>query len=225
MPIFRYATIFFLAAAIVACASSGRGGPGERRGPVGVNQPSALLAKARDIQAKQGCAKAAPTYRIVSSYGEGYEIAQYELGACLLEIEGGSVTETALFRDEGLFWLKRAAWAGNPRAQLKLAEILSGEPGSAVSHISADPARAMVWSIVYDQNGARETYGLKPVGPIVAGHLRAVLSAEMMDAARGDAARFQQISMDEFVPLAQDRDERAQSQERGRRSEGRRRQR
>lgn len=216
--------------AVAACASPGRdgpgggeGGPGEGR-TIGVNMPSALLAKARETQAQAGCAKAAPTYRVVASFGAGYEIAQYELGACLMEMEGGSEIETALFREEGMLWLNRAAYAGNPRAQLKLAEILSGALQHSRAHVSADPQRAMVWSVVYEQNGARETFGLKPVGPVVTAHLQSVLSTEAIAAARAEAKEFQKIELAEFTPPAQARSRQQRGgQSRQRPPEGRRR--
>ncbi len=213
--IFRNLMLSLLIAAAAGCASSGKRERGGRAaGPVGVNQPSALLSHARDLQARQGCARAAPAYRIVSSFGDGYEIAQYELGACLLEMVGDSDEETALFRNESLFWLNRAAWAGNPRAQLKLAEILSGAPGQKISFIDSDPVRAEAWSIIYDKNGARETYGLRPLGSLVSAHLQSALAPEMTEAARMQAAQFHKISMTEFAPMASD-EARAGSENRG----------
>ena len=200
----------------VSAACSSRSGPNQFAAtPVGVDQPSLLLSKARDQQAKEGCAKAAPAYRIVSGYGEGYEIAQYELGACLLEMTGASDMETILFREESLFWLNRAAYAGNPRAQLKLAEVLSGAPAYAVTHVSPNPQRAMMWSVVYEANGARETYGLKPVGSLVVTHLSSALSVDAAEAAKAEAAKFRKIAMDEFTPPA-----RGQAGERGQGPQG-----
>lgn len=226
--ILRSCFILLLAAVLASCASSGkadrRAGAGAEAGPPNVNRPSALLARARNFQAREGCAKAAPTYRVVAGFGAGYEIAQYELGACLLEMEGDSDVETTLFRHEGLFWLNRAAWAGNPRAQLKLAEILSGASRYEIAHVGADPERAMVWASIYERNGARETYGLKPVGPIVTAHLQSVLAADAIDAAREEALRFRKIEMAEFAPPPQERTgERSDGQTLGRPPEGRRR--
>lgn len=198
-------SVLCLAALLAACASS-RGGPrggGQMpRGPVGVNQPSALLAQARDYQAKGGCAKAAPVYRIVASHGDGHDVAQYELGACLLEMEGESGAETALFRQEALFWLNRAAWAGNARAQGKLAEVLSGAPAYRVSLVAPDPVAAMMWSIVYDANGTREVYGLRALAPLARDHLASVLTPEGLAAAQREAASFSRIAMAGFVPTA-----------------------
>jgi len=187
-----------------ACASHkpAPGGHAGNRAEVGVDQPSRLLAQARDLQASEGCAKAAPVYRIVASYGAGHDMAQFELGACLLMMTGASDAETALFRQEALFWLTRAAWAGNPRAQGKLAESLSGARPFAVSFLSADPAEAMKWSIIYNANGVRDVYGLQTLSSAVTDHLAATLDAAAVAKAQAQAAAFTKIEMSEFVPMA-----------------------
>lgn len=200
-------SVLFVAALLAACASS-RGGPrggGQMSmGPIGLTQPSALLAQARDFQARGGCPKAAPVYRIVASHGDGHDVAQYELGACLLEMQGESDAETALFRQEALFWLSRAAWAGNARAQGRLAEVLSGADLYKVSLVAPDPVAAMMWSIVYDGNGTREVYGLRALPPMVRDHLAAALTPQTLAAAQREAASFSRIEMAGFVPTARD---------------------
>ncbi len=211
----RLLTLAFAAAALAACSSGPkRGGPGGfSSGPIGVNQPAALLAQARDLQAKQGCVKAAPVYRIVSGHGDGHDTAQYELGACLLEIDGENEIETALFRQEALFWLNRAAFAGNARAQGKLAEALSGAPAYRVGAVAADPVAARAWAIVYDANGTRDTFGLRPLPGLVTDHLSGALSPADEAAARARAAQFTKISMESFVPTARGDEARSQDQQ------------
>ncbi len=214
----RFPVLFLcLAASLSACAPGkpSRGG-GFPSGPIGVNQPSALLAQARDMNAREGCARAAPVYRIVSSHGEGHEVAQYELGACLLEMTGASDAETTLFRQEALFWLERAAWAGNPRAQGKLAELLSGAPAYGATFVPADAQEAMMWSIVYAANGVRDVYGLRDLPPLVRDHLSASISPQALAAAQREANAYVKISMSEFVPTA-----RGDENQRGRASDER----
>jgi len=203
-----------LCAALFLAGCGGGGPPGGPRGaggfsaaPVGVNQPSQLLSRARDMQAKEGCAKAAPVYRIVASHGEGHDIAQYELGACLLQMESDSDAETALFRQEALFWLSRAAWAGNARAQGKLAETLSGAAPYKATFVASDPVEAMKWAIVYDANGTRETYGLRALPQLVRDHLSSALTPEGLSAAQSEASSFRRISMSEFVPFGRSSEE------------------
>lgn len=196
------------AAVLTACASPG-GPRGQKSGADGgmraggaasITRPSALLARARDLQARQGCARAAPSYRVIAAFGEGYEVAQYELGACLLEIDGASAEETALFRNESLFWLRRAAWAGNPRAQGKLATVLSGAPAQLIAQIAPDPVEAMMWAIVYDGNGVRGIYNLPDMNGPVADHLDIMLDAAGLETARRRAGEFHKIEMASFIP-------------------------
>lgn len=184
-----------------ACAASGRRHPqgDEARGSRSVDQPQLLLAHARDVQAKKGCRAAIPAYRVIASFGEGYDIAQYELGACLLSAEGESEVEAALFVKEASFWLTRAAWAGNARAQLKLATALSGAPTAGDETLNAAPADAMKWALVYEQNSARELYNMKSVSPPVMDHIGASLDSETMAAAQAFAKNFTPITMAAFT--------------------------
>lgn len=193
--------------AVGGCASGGkreamreRGGPG-----AGINQSRILLSRARELQAEQGCAKAVPTYRVAASFGEGYEPAQYELGACLLEIDGVRDNETALFREEGLLWIKRAAWAGNARAQHRLAHLLSGAGYDPAGDIAVNTQQAMGWALVYNQNPTRELYALRDVAAPVMAHLQASLSEEERAAAAAFAAEFDEIKLASFTPPAQSR--------------------
>ncbi|WP_411816665.1 hypothetical protein [Hyphococcus sp. DH-69] len=197
---FRPLMIIALTALVTACASPQKGDRPRGGGPVSVNQPSTLLAKARDIQAKQGCARALPAYRVVSAYGAGYDVAQYELGACLFEVSGKSAQETELLRSEGLFWLRRAAWAGNPRAQFKLAEVLSGLKVFSDQAVPRDPVEAMMWVGVYEANGVRSVYSMPDISAAVVDHIRGNLTPAQMEEARVRAAEYRKIEMATFVP-------------------------
>ena len=205
--------VMFLSLALIvalsACASQGgrRGGPpggGEGRGSASVNQPERLLSHARDEQAKKGCAPAVPAYRVAASFGDGYEVAQYELGACLLEVEATSDVEASLLAQEAQFWLNRAAWAGNARAQNKLATILSGANHTSAG-LTPAPAEAIKWALVYEQNSARKLYNMKPVSMPVMEHLRATLDQSAFDDAQNFATTFRPISMPGFTGLRQER--------------------
>ncbi len=216
----RWIVLAAFAALAAGCASSKPrdGSEPDPGASAGVNEPSQLLRRARDLQSKEGCAKAVPVYRIVSGYGEDYDVAQHELGACLLEMTGESDAETSLFRQEALFWLNRAAWAGNPRAQGKLAEILSGAPRYAVAHVEADPQQALVWSIIYSDNSVRDTYGLKATPPLVSDHLQSTLPEPQKEAAQVEAAGFRKIVMSGFEPMADESDQMGEGQQRNFRS-------
>ena len=202
-----------LAGAGAACASgSNETRPAEQGPAASLGQSRLLLAHAREIQGERGCKQALPSYRVIASFGDGYETAQYELGACLLTIEGAGDHETALFREEGLFWLKRAAWAGGARAQHRLAHLLSGASPEKVEGVAPAPVEALGWALVYQENPTRALYALPPVKPQVLDHLRAALSPDLMAEADAFAASFEKVSLAAFTPPAMPRGAAAQRQ-------------
>jgi hypothetical protein len=82
---------------------------------------------------------------------------------------------------------------------------VSRAPGFAASHLAPDPEAALMWSIVYMSNGARDTYALRPIPSLVSDHLKNVVSAAMSDSAYEKAAQFARVTMEAFVapPMAQ----------------------
>lgn len=150
-------------------------------GPPSYEQAQRLLGMARSLRETEGCAEAAPVYRVLAGFGEGLEPAQVELGECLLEMEGGGAQETALFRREALFWLERAAYAGDGRAQRRLAEYYA-----AVQTPHGDAQKALGWALLFAENGDAELYGLAGFPKTFETGLRASLS----DAAIRDAEKF-----------------------------------
>lgn len=184
-----------LAGTLAACAGGPSRGPGLVSGPIDVSaQSERLLVHAREERSEAGCAKAIPTYRVVASFGKGYDVAQYELGACLLDVEadGG---DAALLRDEGVLWLRRAAYAGNARAQLALAEALA----------TNEPVEAQGWALVYAENAAHELYGLPNLSPAARRHLDASLSEAERQTAAAFARDFTEIDMAVFTPPPSER--------------------
>ncbi len=195
---------FFIAAsslALAACASGGR--QAETPGPTGpaasLDQSGRLLKHAREAKADKGCAEAIPTYRVIASFGEGYEVAQYELGACLLDIVDESDIQARLFNDEGILWLRRAAWAGNARAQWRLATTLSGAGDEALP-TPPNPIEALGWAHVYKSNAAHELYGLAPISTTILAHLGASLTDEQKAAAVKFSDDFVEMKMAVFTP-------------------------
>lgn len=147
-----------------------------------------LIAFARDLRKTKGCAQAAPAYRVLAGMGEGQEGAQHELGECLLLMEGASEAETRLFRQEGAFWLTRAAYAGNARAQRKLAMEMASPAGAL-----HNPKGSLEWSLIYGKNPSAELYGYGPLpGTLVPG-----LKSSLSETDIAEAEKF----ADEFVPI------------------------
>ena len=138
----------------LACAAEAR--DKDKPPPDAGMNAARLLSVARETREAEGCAAAAPTYRVVAGMGEGQEAAQHELGECLILMEGANAAETALFRQEGLFWLTRAAYAGNARAQRALAFHYGSR-----ANASGSPAEALKWALVYQKNREADLYGYK----------------------------------------------------------------
>lgn len=152
-----------------------------------------LVKYARELREKKGCAEAAPAFRVIAGMGEGQEAAQQELAECLLSLKGASETETALFRQEGEFWLTRAAFAGNARAQRKLAMDMAS-PASPLH----DPKGSLKWSLVYGKNPTADLYGYGPLpGTLVPG-LKSALNEGDIAEAEAFAAGFAPLPMAKF---------------------------
>lgn len=154
-----------------------------------------ILAHARKVREDTGCLEAAPGLRVVAAMGEGQEAAQHELGECLLLIAGARPDETALFRQEAEFWLARAAFAGNARAQRALA-IHYG----TASNADASPAAALKWALVYEKNGEGDVYGYKTLPPTFVPGLKSGLAAADIAMAEAFATDFAPIALKAFTP-------------------------
>lgn len=176
---------------LAACASGHKGphGGGPAMAGGGANG-EAILAEARKARTGEGCAAAAPAYRVAAGMGAGFEGAQHELGECLIAMTGASPAETALFHDEGLFWLRRAAFAGNARAERALALFYG-----AANNSLASPAEALKWALVYQKNGDAELFGYQGLPPTFTPGLRAALPEEDLAAAEAFAASFAPITL------------------------------
>lgn len=191
-------------------AEAPAGGPPAPEGP-SVHQDDAgrLTAFARRLRSEKGCAAAAPAFRVIAAMGEGNEAAQHELGECLLEIEGASATETALFREEARFWLTRAAFAGNARAQRRLVLDMAA-PANALH----DPKGALQWALVYEKNPTADLYGFKELPKTLIPGLRASLTPEAIAEAEAFASRFAPLALAKFEAPKTDRAKRPEGPQR-----------
>lgn len=200
MTFIKSTALLAVAIALTACASGPKGSQGAGGFQIDVaSQSERILADARKKRNDEGCAKAIPSYRVVASFGKGHDTAQYELGACLMEIAANPV-EGALLREEGAFWLRRAAYAGNARAQLTLASSLSGADGHSVAGLAPDLVEGYGWSLIYSDNAAHKLYGLPELHPVAADHFRTQMTPDMINDAEAFAARYRQVEMDVFTP-------------------------
>ncbi|MBI1391268.1 MAG: hypothetical protein GC152_00875 [Alphaproteobacteria bacterium] len=178
-----------------------------------------VLGEARAALRTKGCEAAAPAYRVAAGMGEGFEAAQHELGDCLLTITGRNETETALFRQEGMFWLNRAAFAGNARAQRRLAILHASPIGGA-----HDQELALSWSLVYGKNPEADLYGQGPLpSTMVEGLMNDLPDAAVVNA-KEFAASFEPLVLQSYEPSERSGKDRGSFEDRREEFERRRRQ-
>ena len=183
-----------------------------RETPARLPAGARVLAEARRLLKAKGCPGAAPAYRVAAATGAGMEAAQHELGDCLMEMEGASDIETALFRQEGAFWLVRAAHAGNARAQRRLAMLHASPVGGA-----HDPAAALRWALVYEKNPRADLYGFGPLPPTMVEGLKRDLPPADAAAAEAFAAGFTALPLAAYAPPTREEVEKRARQRGGQR--------
>lgn len=157
------------------------------------NDAGRLIKFARETREKDGCAAAAPAFRVIAGMGEGQESAQHELAECLLTMTGANDAETALFRQEGEFWLTRAAYAGNARAQRKLAMEMAS-PASALHNAEG----SLKWALVYGKNPTADLYGYGPLPPTMVPGLKSALNETDIASAEQFAREFAPVPLAKF---------------------------
>ncbi|MEO1252195.1 MAG: hypothetical protein AAFW81_07610 [Pseudomonadota bacterium] len=190
------------AALIAASCASGPDRPGGPAVAVSVGaQAERLLADARKRRDADGCASAIPSYRVVASFGKGHDTAQFELGECLL-FAAKDAPDQDLLAEEGLFWLRRAAWAANPRAQLALAHGLSGTVALERYGLPRDLVEAYGWALIYEDNAAHALYGLPALNLAAADAFTSQMTPAEIDKGEAFAASYRKIEMDVFQPPA-----------------------
>lgn len=123
--------------------------PIPRASPGNIN---AMFIEAEEWRAAGDCVRANALYYRLARRGQGFERSQYGLGLCLTGDDAATQADTPFI--EGLLWLRRAAEAGLPDAQLRLAELYTSGPQTM-----RDPAEAAFWWTLFDRNGQRRAIG------------------------------------------------------------------
>ena len=180
-PIVIGLAIWIAVAAAPSQAQGPRAGETSEGGPHG-EQPAARAPNgttpddpqgiAEDLRLQGRCDQAVPILRRISDQA-GYEVAQYDLGLCLLDLAQAEhdTERTAAFRDEDAKWVLRAANAGFARAQEKAAFVCLEGMG-----VAADPVEAAKWALLYRSNGQRLAISLPDLGPELTFRLHAAIT-------------------------------------------------
>ena len=140
--------------------------------------PNKIFTEAMDLKTKGDCAKASVQLRRVVMMGPGYENAQTALGECLTQGDTGAESTSDYL--EGIVWLRRAADAGWPEAQGRLAQIYAFGPGNV-----HNGGEAAYWFALYDANPSKSRIGFVPLDTTALAAMKKALSAaELEDGAR-----------------------------------------
>jgi hypothetical protein len=150
----------------------------------GRDAPAEPVARADGYRLRGRCDVAIPIYRALANQGTGYELAEFNLGRCLLETAKKApdpATAESMKREAGA-WTLKAANRGLPNAQNAMASMyLDGEG------VTANSVEAGKWSLLYHDNAARRMYGLPDIAPALQARLDAALNEKNWDDAKARA--------------------------------------
>lgn len=145
--------------------------PATHQGPVSHD----AVAVAEDLRVHGHCDRAVPMLRRLADRGAGYEISQFDLGLCLLDLaapEKDAQTASGM-RAEAAEWIVRAANAGFAKAQAKAVALYMDATG-----VSSDPVEAEKWALLYHGNPTRFSIGLPELPSDLSGRLEAALTGK-----------------------------------------------
>ena len=144
------------------------------------SRPDDSQAEGEQLRLNGQCDKAVPLLRAYATRGDGYEISQFNLGMCLLDLGAAQhdAAQASAERKEGAEWIVEAANAGLAKAQARAVLVYLEGTG-----VAADPVEAEKWSLLYHRNSTRIAIGLRDIAPQVSGRL----DAELTDATRTQA--------------------------------------
>ena len=147
--------------------------PGGDRLPTQTALPPDPEGKAEDLRLAGRCQEAIPILRRLAAGGDGYELAQYNLGLCLLDTGKADpdAQHGASVKLEGAGFILIAANHNLPKAQASLAAMYLDGNG-----VARDPVEAGKWALIYRANGTRFALGLPNISQDLQARLDAVLT-------------------------------------------------
>jgi hypothetical protein len=134
-------------------------------------------SKAEDLRLKGKCDQAIPLLRGLIDNGGSTEIAQFNLGLCLLDLAAADKQHADEMKKEATQWIVSAANAGLARAQSRAVTLLLDANPS-------DPVEAQKWALLYKANPTRYTFGLPELSDDTQKRLAAALTAPQRTEAR-----------------------------------------
>lgn len=143
--------------------------------------PSDPVGVAEELRLRGRCDKAVPVLRNYAASETGADIAQFNLGMCLIDLARPEhdAKRAGDLRTEGAQWILRAANAGMDQAQAEAVLLYLDGIGVAV-----DPVEADKWALLYHDNGMRIAIGMADLSGDVKDRLDAALNAAQRSQAR-----------------------------------------
>jgi hypothetical protein len=158
----------------------------------GVDLPPEPEARAEGLRLAGRCDEAIPMFRNLASYGEGFEIAEYNLGLCLFDIAktAPDAQHAADLKRQGAQAIVKAANAGSAKAQAFLIPAYLDGNG-----VDRDPLEAGKWALIYHDNGARLVLNMKNISADLQARLDGVLNAAAWAQAQSRADAWTPVSV------------------------------
>ncbi len=143
------------------------------------------------------CSRAIPLLEPMAKRGHGFEVAQYELGQCLLTTArtASSPADAARTRADGAAWILKAANSQIPAAQQAAIQLYEEGIG-----VPADPLEAAKWLLLLERNPLRRVFGPAAIDAELEKWLREKLTAAQWAEAQDRADRWQPVDQPTVVP-------------------------
>jgi hypothetical protein len=139
--------------------------------------------RAEELRLAGKCQQAIPIYRRMVARG-GFEIAQFHLGLCLLDVGKSEpdAQRAAALKEEAVATIISAANGGLANAQIQLVSLYLDGVG-----VKADPVEAGKWALIYHANGSRFVISLPDISPELQARLDGVLNGNLWAEAQSRA--------------------------------------
>ena len=169
--------VVVLAASLLAGCSGKPDRPGGPDRQSAGERLTAIYARAQRLTAEGRCGEVEGLLFYLAMQGRGFEDTQTWLGNCIIAglppdtMTAGQTPSARLL--EGLMWLRRAAEAGRPEAQVALAGLYLDGPV-----MMRDPLEAAMWLALYERNMAKIRLDFTPPSDDAVDRLTALLTPE-----------------------------------------------
>jgi TPR repeat protein len=191
LPGVFFSTVICLASPVMAQTYKPGTEPMEEHLPPSVDLPPEPEAKAEGLRQDGKCQQAIPIFRALAAQGYGYELSQYYLGLCLLDVSKAQTDaqRATSLKHEAAGWIIKAANSGLPNAEKSLVAIYLNGDG-----VNTDSVEAGKWSLIYHTDGQRLALGLPDISPDLQARLNSLLTEKTWVEAQSRASAWSPVT-------------------------------